>query len=126
VRRTSTACGGMPGNGSSDLRDHIGDIGVPTTIIVAADDMATDITHAGEMQQRIPGLNRAFRTSTDSYSINSLEFSLSRVVDHNHSGDGQARVERTVVHAGRHHEDISSHEVDPLVPHCVFQLPLDE
>lgn len=46
------ACRAM---GAVDLRDEIGAIAVPTTIIVGADDMATDVTHAEAMQQRISG-----------------------------------------------------------------------
>jgi 3-oxoadipate enol-lactonase len=41
--------------GDVDLRDQIGQIAVPTTIIVGAEDRATDITHAKAMKERIPG-----------------------------------------------------------------------
>ena len=41
--------------GAVDLRDQIGEITIPTIIVVGADDRATDITHAEAMQERIRG-----------------------------------------------------------------------
>ena len=51
----ATYAGACRAMGALDLRDAIADIEVPTAIVVGADDVATDITHAEAMRQRIPG-----------------------------------------------------------------------